>query len=349
MIATQCTPSVAETVVRAQPCDLCAGGQFRLISRLDRKGRPLLTDVCESCGLVAHHDLPSEEEIGAFYATEYRRAYHGEVTPGARRIMRAWKNAERIHRELSPFLGSAAHDVFEVGAGIGCNVKVFEQQGHAASGIEPNRGFQRYAEQRLKARVTNESLEDLAAQPRYDLILLVHVIEHLRSPRKSLVHLHRLLRPEGLLYVECPNLGAPFTTRGKLFHFAHIYNFTRQTLGQLAEHCGFRVERWFGEDRDPNLAALLRRHDAVPLQMAGQGCQGTLDALTRYNSLTFHLRWSYLRPRVTKLLSYLWEHAWAERYVARLLRAIDPNAPRRVAAQPLVLSLPRRRQRRWSW
>jgi len=169
-------------------------------------------------------------------------------------------------------------------------------------------------------------LFDLPPLASHDAIFLVHVIEHFRSPRAALEYIHRLLKPAGRLYVECPNLGAPFTTRGKLFHFAHVHNFTPATLRMMARRCGFTLEREFSTPRDPNLQMLFRRAERADLAIDPDSCRQTLAALTRYNALTYHLRWTYLAPRVTKVASYLGERLFAKRYVDRLLRQCAAKA-----------------------
>jgi SAM-dependent methyltransferase len=300
-------------------CDLCDGIHFHLISRFDRKGKPLDTGTCSRCGLVAHWNIPSDAALNDFYATRYRDEYHGEHTPSARRVMRAWRNGERIYRQLAPLL-NRRDAVFEIGAGIGCTVKCFERQGHFAAGIEPNQGFQQFSRDQLHAQVSGAYLFDLPPQPSHDVILLIHVIEHFRSPRAALDHIHRIAKPGGRLYVECPNLGAPFTTRPKLFHYAHIHNFTPTTLRMMARRCGFEMEQEFSKPHDPNLQMLFRRVEQGHLEIDADSCRQTLSAITRYGTLAYHLRWNYLAPRVAKLSSYLAERLFARRYVERRLR-----------------------------
>jgi SAM-dependent methyltransferase len=308
-------------------CDLCDGLYFHLISHLDRRGKPLDTGICAGCGLVAHWNIPSEERLNEFYAIRYRDEYHGEHTPSPRRVMRAWRNGQRIYRQLAPLI-RPGDEVFEIGAGIGCTVKCFERHGHVASGIEPNGGFQEFSRDRLHAQVAGGYLFDLPPAPSHEVVLLVHVIEHFRSPREALEHVHRILKPSGRLYVECPNLGAPFTTRAKLFHFAHIHNFTPTTLRMMAKRCGFELEREFSKPRDPNLQMLFRHVTKGHLEIDPESCRQTLAALTRYSTLAYHLRWNYLAPRVAKLGSYLTERLVAKRYVERLLRECAADADR---------------------
>ncbi len=316
------------------PCDLCGSRARAALSRKDRRGRPLRTVVCRECGLVRHWHVPTERQLSEFYARQYRQDYHGEETPSDRRVMRAWKNGERIYRLLAPHLAAGAR-VMEVGAGIGCTVKTFEQQGVAATGIEPHVGFQTYAQTQLRAQVTNESLFTHRTSRPYDVILLVHVIEHFRSPRLALQAIHQLLAPGGLLYLECPNLAAPFAAPGKLFHFAHIHNFTPTTLEGLATRCGYSTVTWLSPPRDPQLTLLVRKEES-PRQPAEtvHGYAETREALARYNVWTYHARASYLRDRWHKVRGYLAERLWARSFVQQKLAqcaAADRVVERRAA------------------
>ena len=309
----------SKTKAESKRCDLCDGTKFELIARHDRRGKELLTGLCTQCGLVSHWNIPSEVDLHDFYATRYRREYHGESTPSARRVMRAWRNAQRIQRQLEPSLKPGS-DIFDVGAGIGCAAKVFDLAGHPASGIEPNFGFQEFSKNQLHAHVDSGDLWDIPTQAAHDNVLLVHVIEHFRSPRQALRHIHRILKPGGQLYVECPNLGAPFAQRPKLFHFAHIHNFTPVTLQMLARRCGFEVVRSFSTPGDPNLQMLLRRVESEVLEINPDSYRQTMAALERFGPWSYTLRWRYLVPRVAKLSSYALEHLIAEPYVTRILR-----------------------------
>lgn len=260
-----------------QSCDLCGRSRFEVVSTSDRRGKPLTTVLCLHCGLVMHRPLPTEEELAAYYAKYYRRDYHGEAQPSARRVMRAWKNGERIRRQLAPHL-TGGERIFEVGAGIGCTVKVFAQHGFAASGIEPNEGFARFGSERLGADVRVGNLFDREAAANADVVLLIHVIEHFRSPTRALRHIHGLLADGGRLYVECPNLAAPFATFSRLFHYAHVHNFTPDTLILLARKCGFAVQKRFSDDADPNLQILFRKDAPRAVIVPPGQAQATLAA-----------------------------------------------------------------------
>lgn len=299
-------------------CDLCGGTDFEPIADRDRDGEPLATSVCRGCGLVCHHEIPTDAELAAFYAYEYRPAYHNELIPSARRIDRAWRNGQRILSQLEPHVPAGAR-VFEIGAGLGCTVKSFEFAGFEAGGIDPGVAFTTFAKKQLQADVRVADLFDLRPFPAYDLVLLVHVIEHFRSPHRALDAIRKLLPDGGQLYVECPNFGAPFARRSQLFHVAHIHNFTPQTLSLLARRCGFRVEKTLSADDDPNLQMLLVRDRKTDDACDPSSYAATTAALARSNPWRYHARWDYLRRRVAKVSAYVGEHLAAKRRVARLL------------------------------
>jgi len=307
------------TQTNHQLCDLCGGSEFTVVSELDRHGKALTTGLCKGCGLVSHLPVPSEEEVAAYYASDYRKDYHGEATPSRRRIMRAWNNGQRILNQVRSYLPATA-SVFEVGAGIGCTVKSFEEAGFDASGIEPNEGFNSYTRGTLHAKVANTNLYDLHADPEgMDMVLLIHVIEHFSSPTRALTHMRGLIKDGGMLYIECPNIGAPFATFGRMFHFAHIYNFTPATLIAMAKKCGFEVVESFKAEDHPDIEILFRKAE-VPADFKADSSEAarTDAAIHRYNWLTYNLRPTYLGRRLCKLSRYANEYLKANSFVEEL-------------------------------
>jgi 2-polyprenyl-3-methyl-5-hydroxy-6-metoxy-1,4-benzoquinol methylase len=302
----------------SEPCNLCQGTSFQQISDTDRHGQPLATVACEQCGLVRHAVLPTEADLTAFYSTEYRKAYNKERTPGARRIMRAWNNGERICRQISSHLRPGGR-VLEVGAGIGCTVKVFENAGFQAEGIDPGGEFLQFAIKKLNARVQVQTLDDLKGQNIFDTILLVHVIEHLRTPLEALRKIGNLLKPGGMFYVECPNLQAPFARRSQLFHFAHIHNFVPSTLQMMAEAAGFELVQRFSDERDSNLQMLFRNTRQSRHKIDAGNYQRTITELRRSDLIPYFSRPRYMLDRIRKVTGYAKEHLQARAFVERLI------------------------------
>ncbi len=302
-----------------EPCDLCGGEEFFPLWDRDRCGRELRTVICRGCGLVRHAQVPSHRELQQFYAQQYRRTYHGERAPSVRRVVRAWCNGLRIFGQLRPWLWQEMR-VLEVGAGVGATVKVFQLHGTQAQGIDPGEDFCRWGAEHLKAHLRCLSLEQLPVERNWDLVLLVHVIEHLRRPSWALKRIGQLVGAGGMLYVECPNLIAPLARPGRWFHQAHIYNFTPKTLLTLAARCGWQPLQVFSEPDDPNLQVLFVRQSGRAWAPDPQHWVHVVAALNRYTTLGYHLRWSYLRRRWGKCRQYFWERTFGPRFLKRVLR-----------------------------
>lgn len=298
-------------------CNLCSGNDFETISTRSRRGEPLETVMCRTCGLVAHARIPDDDELERYYSEDYRLDYHGELTPSPHRVVRAWRNGKRILDQVAPHLPPCSK-VFEIGAGIGCTVKQFELAGYDARGIEPNRGFLKYSQEQLQTRVEVGDWAALPAVPAFDAVLLIHVIEHLRDPSAALRHICRLLPDGGLFYVECPNFAAPHAAPGNQFHYAHIFNFTPATLEMLASKCGFEFVQRFGGNSDPNLQILFRRSQPRSLEIDPRGVNEARSAMA-FNWFSYHLRPGYLIDRVRKLSGYAWDRIVARRRVREIL------------------------------
>jgi len=305
-------------------CDLCDGTRIDPIAERDRRGKPLRTGICRDCGLIQHLPVPSDEEVARFYAERYREEYHGEARPSSRRVMRAWRNGQRIVRRLAACWPRPMR-VIEVGAGIGCTVKGLQLAGFDAEGIEPHHGFCRYGREALGAPIAQRSLFELKAEAAYDGVVLVHVIEHFTSPRRALQQIHRLLRDGGRLYIECPNAYAPFTQFARMFHYAHIYNFTPKTLLALAADCGFRLERIFTDEDDPNIEASFVKGAAdgsLKAELSGHADE-VLGRIVRHGFWRHVLRTRYLKARVRKLAGYAREFVTARRFERALLARLN--------------------------
>ena len=72
-----------------------------------------------------------------------------------------------------------------------------------------------------------------------DQITIWHVLEHTDNPFAVLTKLHDLLKPQGILVVEVPNIEAICQSPKSTFHEAHIFNFNLATLTRLAEKADF--------------------------------------------------------------------------------------------------------------
>ena len=312
---------------RTAECSLCRHTEFSQVADRDRKSNELKTVVCKKCGLVSHECIPSNQELLEYYQEDYRSEYNGEATPSAYRVLREWDRGQALVKQLGSYLAESS-DVLEVGSGIGCTVKSFELAGYRSIGIEPGRGFCEYSRNVLGADVSEAILADLPAEERYDMVMLVHVLEHLNDPMSSFEHVHSLLRPGGLFYVEVPNCGAPHAASSKLFHYAHIFNYASWTLSYLGQSTGFDVKEVISSESNKNLQILFQksntRSDSRLFDI--NGYEKSCASLTRYTNLTYHLRWNYVKTRITTMFHHLCGRLLAKSRLEKLIRSFPEKS-----------------------
>ena len=223
----------------APPCRLCGIASRRLVADRGRGGAPLETALCTGCGLVSHAEIPAEAEVSDFYATRYRLEYKGGFAPKRKHALRALRGAMARARRLAPLLPAHAH-VLDIGASSGEFTFVMGEAGFSASGLEPNWGYAEFARREYAVDIRQGGW-DSADFPReaLHLVTMNHVMEHLTDPWAAMRRIHAALAPDGLLFIEVPNLAGIRKQLANTFHAAHIWNFTPETLIAAAWQAGF--------------------------------------------------------------------------------------------------------------
>ena len=238
-------------------------GAYETVSETDRNGHPLRTAICMKTGLIRNDPVPGDVELAQFYAEEYRTAYLGRPTPRKRRVLRNFRRVATHVQTLRDVL-DRTNDVLDVGSGSGEFLFLMTLLGKTAIGIEPDIRHAAYCRDELGLDVRAAHIApDLFAPDQFDLIRLNHVLEHLNDPVKYLGWISRWLRHDGLLYVEVPNIEIDCRTkpRGRMFHYAHIYNFNPWTLRACAGLAGL-VEAPETAERSADTTSVFFRGDA---------------------------------------------------------------------------------------
>ena len=328
------------TRVAAGACIVCDGTARTVLARGGRDSPSLTTVACDGCGMVSHHPLPDPVQVAAFYEREYRMAYKGAWDPKPKHALRAQRGAIARARRLLPLLPPAGR-VLDIGASSGEFTYVMSRLGHEASGMEPNRAYAAFARRTYGAAVQEGGYEAAPAiDGGYHLITLNHVLEHLPDPGAALARFHALLAPDGLLFLEVPNLLGVRKRAATLFHTAHIWNFTPQTLAALAARHGFAPEP--GQDL-AETSLVFRRLPAPIAAAADPGLAARLRAqvATDQRSLAYLLsgapflrRWHRLCRNIEEQLTLRRHPGLREMADALLAAAFPPTAPLRRAPAP---------------
>jgi len=113
----------------------------------------------------------------------------------------------------------------------------------------------------------------------YDVVVLTQVLEHVDNPKKVLLEINRVLKPNGILLLSVP-LNGPI--HGEPFHF---FQFTHYGLAELAAQSNFYVQEiekigggfWFIGKRLPSLfRSLMKSNDPFRAKKRNQNVLKTI-------------------------------------------------------------------------
>jgi 2-polyprenyl-3-methyl-5-hydroxy-6-metoxy-1,4-benzoquinol methylase len=153
---------------------------------------------CQACGHVFRSPRPTVEAVSRFYSQEGKYAHWLDELDAR---VPCWRY--RL-KQLRRFVRSGR--LLDVGAGVGEFLRQaagsFEVVGTEVSDEAIRLARQRSGVELLKG--TLAELPDLRAR-RFDVVSLVHVLEHVHDPGGTLAACAGLLRPGGWLFVAVPN------------------------------------------------------------------------------------------------------------------------------------------------
>lgn len=251
---------------------------------------------CSECGLVYHDPRLDDKDVSALYTERYRRHSLKEtMTPDEffDRILSIPKADSENYEKVTWLQPRVARHLdardnpamLDIGCSAGMLIKMFrdEHPGWGGAGVEPTVRFAEVAQRRVGVPVKGCAYRSGLFGRKFDLITLVHVLEHILDPITFLGELRRDLADAGLVFIEVPDV-ADFATlppNHDRFMSPHIHYFSVRTIGPLLRKAGYyAVEygvnvssrghanlRILCKAGDlPSVPAPGREHDAVKLR-----------------------------------------------------------------------------------
>jgi 2-polyprenyl-3-methyl-5-hydroxy-6-metoxy-1,4-benzoquinol methylase len=210
---------------------------------LDRDAIPHRIVVCKNCALVRATPRMTEAAYANFYNNEYREFTYRWLDPLPRdkgEELAGIQQREATHgQQLVQKLYNEAIDDPKVVVDFGCYqggmLDCFKEHGAETWGIDYNAEARTIcAAKGHKVVASVDELIELGVQA--DLIIMQDVIEHLLD-FEVVYKLHRVLKPEGYLYVDTPGLFR--RDPSAYWQLAHTWYFTAATLHFLMDNLGW--------------------------------------------------------------------------------------------------------------
>jgi SAM-dependent methyltransferase len=217
-------------------------------------------------------------------AALYEKSSETNVLPGEEDNVR--RTMRQYYELTAPHL-VARDRILDIGCDMGFLLEAAKTDGFAElHGLEPNPVARRVASKLPGAHISARFFEqtDYPAA-HFDLIVMIHVLDHLFDPATVLRRALGNLRPGGLVLAVVHNvrsaLGRLLGERFPVFNLYHHYFFDKQTLAALFRAHGFAVVEvastyncyslGFFAERIPGLPVPIRRATRKALETTGIG------------------------------------------------------------------------------
>ena len=222
----------------APRCPLCGSQKAKTLTEISSFGFKVKYYLCQSCGFVYQNPGESAAADPTFYEETYRKLYQATEEPTPKDLRQQKLRAEYQLNLLQSHGICRVGRSLDIGASSGILMQtIHDAYGSEAIGVEPGNAYRKLAEN--KGFTLFSSIEQLQAaeQDKFDLVTIMHVLEHLEDPLKTLVTIREhLLDPNGVLLVEVPNFYAHDS-----YELAHLSCFTEHTLTEMLQRAGFSV------------------------------------------------------------------------------------------------------------
>jgi SAM-dependent methyltransferase len=201
--------------------------------------------LCPACAFVTADVQLSDEQLRDLYGADY---FHGEEY--ADYVAEGDELRVNFRRRLDTLLAlqpeQERHRLYEVGAAYGFFLDEARKAYDDVAGIDITEDGPRYAREVLGLDVASGDYLATELEEQVDALCLWDTIEHLGKPRQFLEKAARDVRPGGLVTVTTGDLGSRNARfRGKRWRMihppTHLHYFSRATLTQLLDRCGFDV------------------------------------------------------------------------------------------------------------
>ncbi|MFA5060286.1 MAG: methyltransferase domain-containing protein [Candidatus Omnitrophota bacterium] len=234
-------------------CNLCGGDHYSVLyhardpkEKSDSVAPYKITDheinvpvrvvVCLRCGLTYANPQPDNKTLISSYAEMTDEPYL-EEEQGRRAAARLILNFLKKQKKSGTLL--------DIGCATGFLLDEARKDGWDVFGVELSDWAAGYAQNNLSLKNITKGTVHEAHYPDnfFDAIILKDVIEHLRDPRATLLEIRRILKPNGVICVNTPNINSLLSKILKAKWWGikqlHLFYFTPASLAKMFEATGF--------------------------------------------------------------------------------------------------------------
>lgn len=240
--------SYSESEVVFVSCPLCKMRQHKEIY----KERKVLGIVkCLSCGLLYVNPRLKEPE----------KVYWGDADKYFNEARLIFEGKAKHHRDpnyladlKTIYKYKPSGNFLDIGTNMGFFLRNARGWRWNLYGVEPSPSLSEMARRYFGLNVKTAFLQEAGFDDSFfDVVTMTDVFEHLPEPGEVLTEVHRILKPDGIVFIKVPNglfnlfkfYSAKVTRRLKNYDifdsYEHVVHYSQKTLRLMLEKFGFKV------------------------------------------------------------------------------------------------------------
>lgn len=197
--------------------------------------------VCGQCGFSFADNIPEQEAFDAYYRDLSKYEYQHR---GGRESANDESRLRDAAQTLCTVIPDQSTRILEIGCSTGRLLGLLKERGYQnVWGLDPSPVCAAAARDLYRVEVRTESVSDLAkTDEKFDFLILIGVLEHIRDLDGALETMHKILAPNGRIYFDVPDAtqfvdwpDAPY----QQFSMEHINFFSGASLANLMRRRGF--------------------------------------------------------------------------------------------------------------
>lgn len=237
-------------------CNLCGANDYKIVFE-DRYGNETATSLaekfkssgdetlidqvvkCNHCGLIYVNPRIKSELILNGYSEGSDEAFVSQAKARERTF-------ERCLNIIEKYTKKKKGKILDIGTANGSFLYVAKKRGWEVDGIEPNKWLCEWAKKNYGIEIKSMTLlEQTYPNETFDVITLWDVLEHVDNPLKVLSECQRIIKKDGILIVNYPDIGSWIARiMGRKWFFllsVHLFYFTPKTIKKMLKKTSFDI------------------------------------------------------------------------------------------------------------
>ncbi|MBP2630523.1 MAG: class SAM-dependent methyltransferase [Firmicutes bacterium] len=207
---------------------------------------------CEDCGFIFADHIPSQAKFEEYYTSmsKYEKNDCNDLDELQSPVLQE-RFSSRFDK-IREYIDNDS-DILEIGCATGTFLKVLKDKGFQnVKGIDPSPKCVEYMKKKHRIDAEVGVISKLQSNKKFDLIMLVGVLEHIVDLKNLIQVMSSLLKDHGVLYLELPDI-MNFSTEKDMpfqeFSVEHVNFFSIESLKNLLSLQNLFLDKYYIEDK----------------------------------------------------------------------------------------------------